>query len=50
MISVPFRSLIPKNSARITVAALAVRKGIPSREIDARDIVSLTVEHGAVSI
>jgi hypothetical protein len=31
-------------------AALAVRKGIPSREIAARDVVALTVEHGAVSL
>jgi hypothetical protein len=31
-------------------AALAVKKGIPSRKIDVKDIVSLTVEHGAVPI
>ena len=31
-------------------AALAVKKGIPSRELDVKDIVALTVEHGAVSI
>jgi hypothetical protein len=31
-------------------AALAVRKGVPSREIGARDVVALTVEHGAVSL
>jgi len=31
-------------------AALAVRRGIPSCEIDAKDIVALTVEHGAVAI
>lgn len=78
---VPFRALIPKGSARITVAgrivsadrvalagiraqctcmamgqamgaaaALAVKRGIPSREIDSKDIVALTVEHGAVPI
>ena len=76
---VPFRALIPKGSARLTVAgrivsaervalagiraqctcmamgqamgaaaALAVQRGVPSREIDSRDIVALTVEHGAV--
>ena len=79
--TVPFRALIPQNSARITVAgrivsaermalagiraqctcmamgqamgaaaALAIQRGVPSREIDARDIVALTVEHGAVPI
>jgi len=79
--TVPFRSLIPRKSARITVAgrivsaermalagiraqcacmamgqamgaaaALAVHRGIPSREIDARDVVALTVEHGAVAM
>jgi len=78
---IPFRALIPKGSARITVAgrivsaermalagiraqctcmamgqamgaaaALAVRSGVPSREIDAKDIVALTVEHGAVPV
>ncbi len=31
-------------------AALAVRRGVPSRQIPAEDIVALTVEHGAVSI
>jgi len=31
-------------------AALAVHKRIPSREIDARDIVALTIEHGAVPL
>ena len=31
-------------------AALAVKKDIPSREIDVKDIVALTVEHGAVPI
>jgi hypothetical protein len=31
-------------------AALAVQKGIPSREVNAKDIVALTVEHGAVSL
>jgi hypothetical protein len=76
---VPFRALIPKGSARLTVAgrivsaervalagiraqctcmamgqamgaaaALAVQRGVPSREISSRDIVALTVEHGAV--
>lgn len=78
---VPFRALIPKGSARITVAgrivsadrvslagiraqctcmamgqamgaaaALAIKKCVPSREIDTKDIVALTVEHGAVPI
>jgi len=78
---VPFRALIPKGSARITVAgrivsaermalagiraqcvcmamgqamgaaaALAVQRGLPSKEIDSRDIVALTVEHGAVPV
>jgi hypothetical protein len=78
---VPFRALIPKGSARITVAgrivsadrvalagiraqctcmamgqamgaaaALAVKRGVPSREIDSKDIVALTVEHGAVPV
>ena len=31
-------------------AALAVKKKIPSRDIDSKDIVSLTIEHGAVDI
>jgi len=31
-------------------AFLAVKKGIPSRDIDARDIVALTIEHGAVPL
>jgi len=31
-------------------AALAVKKGVPSRDIDAKDIVALTVEHGAVPV
>ncbi|MEJ2589413.1 MAG: FAD-dependent oxidoreductase, partial [Deltaproteobacteria bacterium] len=31
-------------------ASLAVQKGIPSREVDARDVVALTVEHGAVPV
>ena len=31
-------------------AALAVRKGIPSREVDPEDIVALTVDHGAVPV
>jgi hypothetical protein len=31
-------------------AALAVKKGIPSREINVKDIVALTAEHGAVPI
>ena len=78
---VPFRALIPKGSARITVAgrivsaermalagiraqcvcmtmgqamgaaaALAVQRGVPSREIDSKNIVALTVEHGAVPV
>lgn len=78
---VPFRALIPKGSARITVAgrivsahrvavagiraqcicmamgqamgaaaALAVQRKVPSREIKSRDIVALTVEHGAVPV
>jgi hypothetical protein len=78
---VPFRSLIPKGSARITVAgrnvsadrealagiraqctcmamgqamgaaaALAVQRRVPSREVDSKDIVALTVEHGAVPV
>ena len=79
--AVPFRALIPKGSARITVAgrivsaermalagiraqctcmamgqaigavaALAVKKNVPSRDIDVKDIVALTVEHGAVPV
>jgi hypothetical protein len=78
---VPFRALIPKGSARITVAgrivsadrvalagiraqctcmamgqavgaaaALAVQRGVPSREIASRDIVALTLEHGAAPV
>ena len=31
-------------------AALAVKKGTPSRDIDARDVVALTIEHGAVPL
>lgn len=31
-------------------AALAVKKGVPSREIKVKDIVALTIEHGAVPI
>jgi len=31
-------------------AALGVKKGIPSREISSKDIVALTVEHGAVPL
>ena len=31
-------------------AALAIKKGVPSREIPAKEIVAVTVEHGAVSI
>ena len=31
-------------------AALAVQKGVPSRDIPAQDIVALTVEHGAVPV
>ncbi|MBL6966246.1 MAG: FAD-dependent oxidoreductase [Anaerolineales bacterium] len=78
---VPFRALIPKGSARITVAgrivsaqrvalggiraqcvcmamgqamgaaaALAVQRKVPSREISTKDIIALTVEHGAVPV
>jgi hypothetical protein len=31
-------------------AALSVKKGIPSREVKVKDIVALTIEHGAVPI
>lgn len=31
-------------------AALAVKRGVPSREIDAADIVALTIEHGAAAV
>jgi hypothetical protein len=31
-------------------AYLAVKKGVPSREIDASDIVALTIEHGAAAV
>jgi hypothetical protein len=31
-------------------AALAVKRGVPSREIGSKDIVALTVEHGAVPV
>jgi hypothetical protein len=31
-------------------AALAVKKDMPSKEIDSKDIVALTVEHGAVPV
>ena len=31
-------------------ATLAVKRGVPSREIDAADIVALTIEHGAASV
>jgi hypothetical protein len=31
-------------------AALAIKKSMPSREIDTRDIVALTIEHGAVPV
>ena len=31
-------------------AALAVKKGVPSRDIAVADIVALTIEHGAVPI
>jgi hypothetical protein len=31
-------------------AALAVKRGVPSRKVDVNDIVALTVEHGAVPI
>ncbi len=78
---IPFRALIPKGSARITVAgrivsaqrmalagiraqcicmamgqamgaaaALAVQRRIPSREVSAKDIVALTMEHGAAAV
>jgi hypothetical protein len=78
---VPLRALIPKGSARVTVAgrhvsadrealagiraqctcmamgqamgaaaALAIKRRVPSREIDSKDIVALTVEHGAVPV
>jgi hypothetical protein len=79
--TVPFRSLIPKGSARITAAGrivsaermalagiraqctcmamgqamgaaayLAIKKGVPSREINTADIVALTMEHGAAPV
>jgi len=31
-------------------AALAVERKVPSREINSKDIVALTVEHGAVEV
>ncbi|MBT4290639.1 MAG: hypothetical protein HOD92_25210, partial [Deltaproteobacteria bacterium] len=31
-------------------AALGIQKGVPSREIAAKNIVALTVEHGAVPL
>jgi len=31
-------------------ASLAVKRGVPSREIDATDIVALTIEHGAAPV
>jgi hypothetical protein len=31
-------------------AALAVKKGVPSRDIDSKEIVALTLEHGAVPV
>ena len=31
-------------------ATLAIKRGVPSREIDSKDIVALTVEHGAVPV
>jgi hypothetical protein len=31
-------------------AALAVKRGVPSREVPSKDIVALTVEHGAVPV
>lgn len=77
----PFKALIPKDSARITVAgrnvsadriafagiraqctcmamgqavgaaaALAVKSGIPSRDVKSKDIVALTMEHGACRV
>jgi hypothetical protein len=78
---VPYRALIPRNSARITAAgriisahrvalagiraqcvcmamgqamgaaaSLAVQKNVPSREINSKDILALTIEHGALPI
>lgn len=78
---IPFRALIPKNSARITVAgrilsadrvafagaraqcscmamgqamgaaaALAIRRGVVTREVNSRDIVAVTIEHGAAPV
>jgi hypothetical protein len=34
----------------VTAAYLAEKKGVPSREIDASDIVALTIEHGAAVV
>ena len=79
--TVPWRSLIPRGSRRITVAgrnvsanriafagiraqcicmamgqatgaaaALAVQRGVATRDVGSRDIVALTVEHGAVPV
>ena len=31
-------------------AVLALRRGVPSREVDSRDIVALTLEHGAAPV
>jgi uncharacterized membrane protein (DUF441 family) len=33
-----------------TAASLAVKRGVPSREIDAADIVALTIENGAAGV
>jgi hypothetical protein len=31
-------------------AALAIKRGVASREVNSQDIVAITVEHGAVPI
>ena len=31
-------------------AALGIKRGVPSREIDSKDIVALTIEHGATPV
>jgi hypothetical protein len=31
-------------------AALGIKRGVPSREIDSKDIVALTMEHGAAPV
>ena len=43
-------SCMAMGQAMGAAAALAVKKGTASRDIDARDIVALTVEHGAVPL